>query len=468
LPDGSDLDDSDRLAELSCDTATPSPVSENGNGLTRVSTHQIRASMAISADFGMSDPTVDIVNFAPTEFKSMSRDDKIQIFNMLSWASIKSWDFNIFELNKISGGKPLLFMGWAILGSPYAQSAMANDIGLDYEAECEGYPFMDELLIPPTNLCEYLRVIESDYHAANPYHNAIHAADVLQSLHCLIQHSLNEEFLKDCPNIKLFTILFSAAIHDVDHPGKTNAFYTSLRSKLAVMYNDRSVLENWHVAHAFARMLNLELGGSKSIHFSEVISAKRGNSIRDCDTNILCNASPEQFKTIRDLAIEAVLHTDMTKHFEMVNAAKGLLRQDVTQENTWKLLMYMLHMADISGQAKRGPLFKLWTMRCMDEFFAQGDEETKLGMPISPNCDRKTTKPSESQVGFIKYVVEPAYEVMAMFIPFVESYVLPIINSNHNHWVHQMDLALVVEEGMNDEETPNGDDAPRSGSSVDV
>ena len=223
-----------------------------------------------------------------------------------------------------------------------------------------------------------------------------------------------------------------------------------LKSELAVMYNDRSVLENWHVAHAFARMFDLDLTRHESIQANEgaILGAKNNQNSRN---NILCNATPEQFLSVRKHIIEAVLHTDMTNHFESVNAARGMLMEEEgtmeKAERTWRLLMFMLHLADISGQAKGGSLFLLWTDRCMEEFFQQGDEETKLDLPISPNCDRKTVIPSESQVGFIQFVIEPAYEVLGMYIPYVQETILPQIHSNHAHWVSQSDVSerLVAE-----------------------
>lgn len=419
------------------------PLNRNRPKIKKENSHSSLGSLAsLQQGFGNlthDDPALDVFNFVPIEFKKLSKDSQMELYNMLSWNSINKWDFDIFRLNKLTKRRPLLFIGWSILGSPYAQSAMAKQIGLDYEPPQEdGYSFMDDLMIPPQKLCNYLRVIELDYRAENAYHNAIHAADVMQSLHTLIQMSLDEPFLAGCPNIKLFTILLAAAIHDVDHPGKTNAFHTNSRTELALMYNDSSVLENWHVAHAFARMLGMELKGNNSIHDSKDIAVKNEQA-QSSANNFLCNAHPEQFKVIRNLMIEAVLHTDMTKHFEMVNAAKGLLRQQYKDENTWKVLMFMLHMADISGQAKADPLFKQWTRRCMDEFFAQGDEEAALGLTISPNCDRHTTVTAESQVGFIKFVVEPAYEVLAMFVPFVQDNVLAIIHNNLGFWVDRME-----------------------------
>ena len=207
------------------------------------------------------------------------------------------------------------------------------------------------------------------------------------------------------------------------------------------MYNDRSVLENWHVAHAFARMLDLDLTRHESIHANETAMLGAKNDQKS-PNNILCNATSEQFLTIRKHIIEAVLHTDMTNHFASVNAVRGMLMEEGTiedSERTWRLLMYMLHLADISGQAKGDPLFLLWTDRCMEEFFQQGDEETKLDLPISPNCDRNTVIPSESQIGFIQFVIAPAYDVLGMFVPFVQESILPQIQSNLAHWVRASD-----------------------------
>lgn len=188
-------------------------------------------------------------------------------------------------------------------------------------------------------------------------------------------------------------------------------------------------------------MLNIQLLGTKNIHDSQVLRSgdQACKSFNKCDTNILCNISAGEFKNIRNLTIEAVLHTDMTKHFEMVNAAKGLLMQPKSEDKSWKVLMYCLHLSDISSQAKADPLFHQWTNRCMDEFFAQGDEEAKLGLPISPNCDRNTTSTPESQVGFIRFVVEPAFEVLGTFIPFVEDMVMTIISANLDHWLIKLD-----------------------------
>ena len=52
-------------------------------------------------------------------------------------------------------------------------------------------------------------------------------------------------------DLEIFSLLFSAIIHDYNHSGTTNNFHVQSTSDLAVIYNDKSVLENHHVAAFF-------------------------------------------------------------------------------------------------------------------------------------------------------------------------------------------------------------------------
>lgn len=42
--------------------------------------------------------------------------------------------------------------------------------------------------------------------------------------------------------------LIAATVHDLDHPGRGNAFLMNTRQRLALLYNDQSILENHHVS----------------------------------------------------------------------------------------------------------------------------------------------------------------------------------------------------------------------------
>lgn len=383
---------------------------------------------------GTTSRSEDASLFLLPEFKDLSKESQRKVCKMLSWDSVKTWGFNVFDLVDTVGEKPLLFMGWAVIGAPYAQQAMARACGMP-EPLNDGYDFVDsELQIPLDILCDYLRSIDNDYRAGNPYHNATHAADVLQSLHALIQMKPDLH----CSKVELFSILLAAAVHDVEHPGQNNAFQVNCKSDLALIYNDHSVLENKHVSHAFMEML----GDDSNQLANRSRCTSHINHGSDSGLNVLCNASEKIMKAVRSKVIDAILNTDMSKHFVMVNTLKGFVMgmeegAELDDESRWKVLVYMMHLADISGQAKPDPLFLIWTDRVMEEIFAQGDKEAELGLPISQLCDRKTTNPHDSQIGFIDFVIQPAYEVLGELVPEVQRLVLPMIQSNHDYFVRE-------------------------------
>ena len=51
---------------------------------------------------------------------------------------------------------------------------------------------------------------------------------------------------------ELFATVLSGAAHDLDHPGTNNMYEIQRKSKLATLYNDKSVLENYHAASFFS------------------------------------------------------------------------------------------------------------------------------------------------------------------------------------------------------------------------
>merc|ERR1719375_368690 len=60
-------------------------------------------------------------------------------------------------------------------------------------------------------------------------------------------------------NIDILALMLAAACHDVAHPAVNNDFLARTRHPLALRYNDRSILENFHVATAFGLMSSLNI-----------------------------------------------------------------------------------------------------------------------------------------------------------------------------------------------------------------
>ena len=72
--------------------------------------------------------------------------------------------------------------------------------------------------------------------------------NVSSSFESINIHKMFQSWLSD---LEIFALLFSAIIHDFDHTGTTNNFHVQSSSSLAIMYNDKAVLENHHVSSFF-------------------------------------------------------------------------------------------------------------------------------------------------------------------------------------------------------------------------
>ncbi|KAM5203907.1 dual specificity calcium/calmodulin-dependent 3',5'-cyclic nucleotide phosphodiesterase 1C isoform 3-T4 [Hipposideros larvatus] len=292
---------------------------------------------------------------------------------------VDKWSFDVFSLNEASGDHALKFIFYELLTR---------------------YDLISRFKIPISALVSFVEALEVGYSKhKNPYHNLMHAADVTQTVHYLLYKTGVANWLTE---LEIFAIIFSAAIHDYEHTGTTNNFHIQTRSDPAILYNDRSVLENHHLSAAY-RLLQ-----------------------EDEEMNILINLSKDDWREFRTLVIEMVMATDMSCHFQQIKAMKTALQQPEAIEKP-KALSLMLHTADISHPAKAWTLHHRWTMSLLEEFFRQGDREAELGLPFSPLCDRKSTMVAQSQVGFIDFIVEPTFTVLT---DMTEKIVNPLIDES--------------------------------------
>ncbi|XP_063150028.1 dual specificity calcium/calmodulin-dependent 3',5'-cyclic nucleotide phosphodiesterase 1B isoform X1 [Candoia aspera] len=286
------------------------------------------------------------------------------------------WFFDVFALNKVSEDHALRTIVFELLTRHNVNSRFK---------------------IPTVYLMTFLDALEAGYGKyKNPYHNQIHAADVTQTVHCFL---LRTGMVHCLTEIEVLAIIFAAAIHDYEHTGTTNSFHIQTKSDTAILYNDRSVLENHHISAVFRMM-------------------------QDEEMNILVNLTKDEFVELRSLVIEMVLATDMSCHFQQVKSMKTSLQQ-LERIDKSKALSLLLHAADISHPTKQWTVHSRWTKALMEEFFRQGDKEAELGLPFSPLCDRTSTLVAQSQIGFIDFIVEPTFQVLTdvaekMIIPLVE------------------------------------------------
>ena len=115
------------------------------------------------------------------------------------------------------------------------------------------HKIMEEFNLDQLKFINFIRAIESG-HQENPYHNATHVADVLQSMHCLLSRGGISKFVT---RFEKFAGLFAAIVHDFEHRGFNNDFliktvddwaigvFVCLRLFVALCISSRVL---WHVA----------------------------------------------------------------------------------------------------------------------------------------------------------------------------------------------------------------------------
>ncbi|XP_014731800.1 PREDICTED: cGMP-inhibited 3',5'-cyclic phosphodiesterase B [Sturnus vulgaris] len=325
---------------------------------------------------------------------------------------MNNWNFQVFDLVKEMGDQS----GRILSQVTYT---LFQDTGL-----------FEIFKIPTQEFMNYFCALENGYRDI-PYHNRIHATDVLHAVWYLttrpipgFQQIQNEHIMasdldeasgispvqaiytssKSCPIVddsygclasnipalELMALYVAAAMHDYDHPGRTNAFLVATNAPQAVLYNDRSVLENHHAASAWNLFLSRP------------------------EYNFLSNLDHVEFKRFRFLVIEAILATDLKKHFDFLAEFNAKVNDMNSNGIEWssendRLLacQICIKLADINGPAKMRDLHLKWTEGIVNEFYEQGDEEASLGLPISPFMDRSSPQLAKLQESFITHIVGP-------------------------------------------------------------
>jgi len=250
-------------------------------------------------------------------------------------------------------------------------------------------------------------------------------------------------------------------MHDIGHPGLNNSYQQNKQTKLAVRYNDKSILENYHsykglrifsknsanileklsssemknfrkrfIGCIFATdmnfhnnilssvsskvdKINAELKFDNEINESikflkdENLNTKDLNGFTPLDIKNLFSISDKRLKKFLELDIESkninnyVIQSNQTKVFD--------LQQD--------FLNFLIHSSDVSNPSKDLSVYSIWTKLVIQQFFNQGDLEKAENLPISYLCDRTTTDVGKSQVGFINFIVMPLFQTMSFYLP---------------------------------------------------
>ncbi|XP_057252502.1 dual specificity calcium/calmodulin-dependent 3',5'-cyclic nucleotide phosphodiesterase 1B-like, partial [Pezoporus wallicus] len=275
------LDTEDELREMGSDAAVPSEVRD---WLAATFTQQARAKGRRAEEKPKFRSIVHAVQAGIFVERMLRRlytavgpTYSSSVLNCLK--SLDVWCFDVFTLNQMTEEHSLRTIVFELLTRHNLNSRFK---------------------IPAVFLNTLLDALETGYGKyRNPYHNQVHAADVTQTVHCFLVRTGMLHYLTE---LEVLAIIFAAAIHDYEHTGTTNSFHIQTKSDCAILYNDRSVLENHHISAAFRLM-------------------------QDEEMNIFVNLTKDEFAELRALVIEMVLATDMSCHFQQVKSMKTALQQ---------------------------------------------------------------------------------------------------------------------------------------------
>jgi len=267
----------------------------------------------------------------------------------------------------------------------------------------------------PACLDKFLIAMEDSYQSV-PYHNWYHAVDVLHSIFRWLRLLKTEKYLL---GVERFSLLVAAIGHDAGHLGLSNQFLVETSHELALLYNDKSPLENMHCSRLFevARLV---------------------------DHNIFSLLSKDDFQEVRNICVKSILHTDNAHHFQMIRDLQVFheIHAEILQEqmdchqvdpeefpskdvvsayrpkDTRQLIACtILHASDISNPTKPFRICRIWAHQCLEEFFIQGDREKAAGIPVQSLNDRDKVDRYYSQFGFIEFLVAPFSQVLLKIFP---------------------------------------------------
>jgi hypothetical protein len=293
------------------------------------------------------------------------------------------------------------------------------------------YDFMSTLKTDPATFIQWSCAIAAAYRPSNPYHNQVHAADVmLTSNSYVIAAGIGEKLSP----MERALLLVGAIIHDVGHPGRMNPYLAQTEPELALTYRHApGLLEAFHAETGLA------------------ITRRQGQ-------NILAGLDGDEYKAAHKTIVDLVLATDLSQQGIVLGQWKGRkdaetgaydLDLDASPDDRMLVMKMIIKAADVSNPAKSLAVYRDWTDAIMTEFYAQGDEERDLGMPVSamPQCDRTKPQLAGGQIGFIMFVVKPIFAGLVDYFPSLQA-TIDNLDSNTEFWKAIKGREDISEEGL--------------------
>ena len=264
----------------------------------------------------------------------------------------------------------------------------------------------DQLKIIKENILKnFLNILYEKYSSSTAiYHTERHALDVLQTVY-IYTFKTNVINMIKLNYLDILSLGLASIAHDLSHPGYSNDYLIRSSNNLAINYNDIHVLENFHISEMFHILQNNQ----------------------DKDTNIFSNLQIEDYRFVRKRIIDLILATDMQNHAKICSHMKNFEYKNEKENNhnqnsyskieQQDVMNFLIHTADISHCSKEFEISYKWTELINQEFWREGDEEKEKKMQVGFLCERNNADIPTSQIGFIKGIILPTFEILYNSFP---------------------------------------------------
>ncbi|EIW70221.1 hypothetical protein TREMEDRAFT_68552 [Tremella mesenterica DSM 1558] len=313
-----------------------------------------------------------------------------------------------------------------------------------------------------------LFAIRAIYHAPNPYHNYVHAIDVLQATYSFLiaigvappyeylrtrkegivwqpKEEVGEGGTSRAREVMrpqdVLAVLIAAMGHDIGHPGLSNAFMKNARTPLSQVYDDKSVLENMHC------MLVVQLLRKHSFGFLLYSPS---------ETDLFCPARIEfDRRGFRRVLYSTILATDMSLHFAWIarlkeftesldstplssnsstpTSSRGMDWPRDEEEDRVMFCQALIKCADISNPTRPIDVSEHWSSVLLEEWAIQASLEQELDLPVSVIASADAALQAKGQVGFIDLFTLPLFEAVADVLPELQCYAI-LCAENRDLW----------------------------------
>eukprot|EP00980_Cylindrotheca_fusiformis_P008666 scaffold1849_cov115-Cylindrotheca_fusiformis.AAC.4 len=296
-----------------------------------------------------------------------------------------------------------------------------------------------------SQLRDYISTIAGMY-PTNPFHNFEHASHVTASVKKLLARIVNIDdrngLAANNPTSSVnlvelaghsygitsdpltqFTVVFSALIHDVDHPGVPNTQLVKEKSRWAQIYK-KSVAEQKSVDIAWDMLMSDEYAALRACIYQTEDDLRR---FRQLVVNTVMATD------IVDKELQALRKTRWETAFASIDSAAESLKDRVESEDRKATIVieHLIQASDVSHTMQHWHIYKKWNER----FFMECYSAYKNGRA---DCDPSTNW-YKGEIGFFDFYVIPlARKLQNCGVFGVSSHeYLNYATANRDEWVRE-------------------------------